>query len=149
MKSKILAEITATIARHNRAVRNLQRLYDFIDSNGHLAEAEMNELGQTVYLCPDHSDCSISVYTREELQALMTLAPKWEKSKGYSSIRYTAKVFECEDHWCGNDTKSQYTIVLHARDDALPPTCKVVEVEEVVPAQPEMKVRRTQVVCEL
>lgn len=64
----------------------------------------------------------ISVYNREDLSRLMTLAPVWAKNKNGKCIQYNAAVF-------GDDR-----VYIHAYDDALPPTCKVVKTTRHVEA---------------
>jgi len=85
---------------------------------------------------------SFNVTDREQLQDLMVLAPRWEKSEGYGgTINYKAYI---TDDLFGNDS---LLVQITAADGALPPTCKVVEKEEVVPAQPERIVKKKVVVC--
>lgn len=80
----------------------------------------------------------VDVYNREDLQKFMTLAPKWNKSSLNNGIRYFA--------WAEGNMGSVY---LNAYDAALPPTCKVVEVEEVIPAQEARTVRRQMIKCDV
>ena len=82
------------------------------------------ELDDTAKL--DLSGCIpyIYVHNRDDLQKCMTLAPKWTKSSGSKCITYYAEV-------------GAYSIYIFASDGALPPTCKVVKKETIIPAQPE------------
>ena len=66
---------------------------------------------------------TVSAHNREDLAILMTLAPKWTKTVGLNGIDYTATV----------DGES---VQINAAGDALPGTCKLVEEEYEIPAQP-------------
>jgi desulfoferrodoxin (superoxide reductase-like protein) len=78
----------------------------------------------------------IHVYNREDIARLMTLAPRWDKSKGNQCIEYRA---------CIND---DLRFALFARDGALPPTCKVQKVTRHVPAVEAHDVEEETIVCE-
>lgn len=62
--------------------------------------------------------------SRENLTALMTLAPRWSKSYQGDGIDYAAMIDGIE-------------VTLKASGEALPGTCRMVEVEVAVEAQPE------------
>lgn len=77
------------------------------------------------------------IYTkdRSDIVQLMTLAPKgkvWRKEVSGTQITYFVEL------------DSGVSITLFAADDALPPTCQVIEVDEEVPATTR-KVRK--IVC--
>lgn len=70
----------------------------------------------------------ITVKRREDIQTLMQLAPRWSKSPRDDGIDYDATV-------------DGVTFKLRAMDAALPPTCRVVEREVEVPAEPAKPAR--------
>lgn len=72
---------------------------------------------------------TINVYSRPDLQLLMQLAPKWTKTPFPEGIYYKAMV-EGEE------------ITLIAFSGALPKTCKMVEEEVILPAEPAKPERR-------
>lgn len=67
---------------------------------------------------------------RKDVEALMTLAPKWTKTRDVdgTTISYSAVV-------AGHD------VTIKASEGALPPTCKLVEEEYEVPAEPAKPAR--------
>lgn len=84
----------------------------------------INRLGPILTDRVNFSPCvyiSITVHTREDLAVLMTLAPTWSKTPNAAGIIYCATV-EGEE------------VQIHAQDEALPGTCKLVEEEYEVPA---------------
>jgi hypothetical protein len=100
-----------------------------------IADMFQNQLSADVSFSP----CcyfTIDDLTREDLQLLMTLAPKWEKTYFDQGIYYKATI---QDH----------EVTLIARANALPSTCKLVEEVQVIPAQPEKIVRRQVLKCDL
>ena len=88
------------------------------------------------------STLSISVFTREDLQAAMGLLPgMWKKSPGYDgSLEYTNSRGEY-------DTDDRVAVEITAYEDALPKTCQVVEEVVVQAAQPERTYTRKVVKC--
>lgn len=78
----------------------------------------------------------ITVYNREDLQAFLTLAPRWDKNTSGKRIRYLAKVNDIE-------------IEIFAADAALPPTCKVIVETVVVPATEERTTTVERIVCDV
>ena len=89
------------------------------------------------------ADCTINAFggtvwfttrNRDDIGALMVLAPRWIKSAESEGIRYSA-VVDGVDYW------------IEAKHGALPPTCKLVEREIVLPATPERTVKRMVVEC--
>lgn len=92
------------------------------------------ELSDSVYINSYGSSVWFTVTNREDLQKLMTLAPQWAKSNATNSIDYTASVD-------GIDVK------IAAQEDALPPTCQLVEETVTIPAQPERQEVRKVVKC--
>lgn len=106
---------------------------DFDKNSKHYAFARIlierfgDRLSESVNFSPA---CMFWVYvkTREDLQVLMELAPKWSKRNGVAFIEYTAEAEGIE-------------VALKASGAALPGTCKLVEEEyevPAVPAQPEI-----------
>ena len=112
----------------------IKYLKDEFDKNSrHYAFARIlierfgDRLSESVNISPA---CMFWVYvkTREDLQVLMELAPKWSKHNDATTIEYTAEVDGIE-------------VTLKATGAALPGTCKLVEEEydvPAVPAQPEI-----------
>lgn len=76
------------------------------------------------------------VHNRQDLQTLMKVAPKWDKTPSGKSILYQAIV-------------DNYTVCIFACDEALPPTCKVVKEERVIPAQPERTEIIERILCDV
>lgn len=70
----------------------------------------------------------LTVSKREDVQVLMKLAPMWKKSPSGTGIDYDAEVN-------GVDFKIRTT------DGALPPTCKLVERDVEIPAEPAKPAR--------
>jgi len=93
-----------------------------------IAKLYQNLLSETVYISPS-SYITIAVYNRSDLLLLMQLAPRWDKESFPSGIYYKADV---EGH----------AITIMAYSGALPPTCKMVEEEEILPAEPAKPERR-------
>lgn len=76
------------------------------------------------------------VTNREDLAALMRLAPKWQKSKIGTKIGYSATVD-------GRD------VTIYAGDSALPGTCRMVKKTREIPAQEARTEEYEELVCEL
>lgn len=84
------------------------------------------------------------VSQRSDLEQLLTLAPVgkfWKKAPQGESIVYSIDLEPADDA-----SDSIRSITIYVSGDAFPPTCKIVEVEEEVPAQPATirKVRKIQ-----
>lgn len=83
----------------------------------------------------------IHINNREDLATVMTLAPLWTKSPGSTGIDYSAVVLGVG-------------VTIKAEAAALPNTCKMVEEEYEVPAQPAVpekpatKAKRMVLKCE-
>jgi hypothetical protein len=96
------------------------------------------ELTDTCSIWTGGANVLINVYNREDLTVCMTLARQWKKQPSGSKILY----------WAEEGTALGGPIYLYASDSALPPTCKVVEEEEVIPARPEEKRTRKVIKCD-
>lgn len=131
--------ITNRLAEFTRAITELERTLECERKIAQAIEPLIPRLGDTVQLYPGGGHFLAHVYTREDLQILMTLSPVWTKVKGSSGIYYESK----ED-----DNQLKAKLTLYAQDGALPPTCRVEEIEEVEPAKPERIVKRTVVKCD-
>lgn len=68
----------------------------------------------------------VTISHREDLTVLMTLAPQWTKSEDTAGVDYAATIDGVSIH-------------IKTRGDALPPTCRVVEREVVIPEQRVMR----------
>jgi hypothetical protein len=77
-------------------------------------ECSINSYGGTMWF---------TTHQRSDIQVLLQLAPRWEKKTEGDEIRYIANV-DGVPYW------------VTARDSALPDTCKLVEREVEIPAQP-------------
>lgn len=75
------------------------------------------------------------VSTREDLQALLTLAPTWRKDKVGLYISYAAQV-------------DGFSVSIYAKEGALPGTCRTVTRIVTIPAQAERTEEVTELVCE-
>lgn len=92
------------------------------------------KFSDTVYVNPFGSSIWIQVDNREDLQYAMTLAPLWKKEYETNYIDYLTEVDGIE-------------VRIRASEGALPDTCKLVEVEEIIPANEERKVIRKVLRC--
>lgn len=88
-----------------------------------------DQLSDSVELNPYGGTWWLTVYNREDVQVLMQLAPRWEKSVRDDGIDYNAIVDGVE-----------YKI--RTKDGALPPTCRVIEREVEIPEQPAIPARK-------
>lgn len=87
-------------------------------------------------------DCVIShgtslwiwVKTREDLQRVLSIASKWDKQYDETTINYVTQIDDIH-------------VKVLAQDSAIPPTCRLEEVEVVVPAQPERTVKKKVIKC--
>lgn len=89
------------------------------------ASATINPLGGSIWF---------TVNNREDVRVLMQLAARWTKESSGSGIDYI-----------GEKDGSYYRI--QTIEGALPPTCRVVEEDVVIPAQPEKVVKKMVVKC--
>lgn len=100
--------------------------------------AEMGErLADSTGFSPSYF-IQVTTTNREDLQLLMTLAPRWSKSPSEDGITYEAEV-----------EGERFQIV--AKKAALPATCKMVEEEYELPAveaQPARKATRMVLKCD-
>ena len=101
-------------------VKRFQICENILDKLGDKLSDEVN-FSPTVYII-------IGVNNRDDLQALMTLAPLWRKEPLESGLRYVAFVD-------GEEIKLDVT------GAGLPETCKMVEEEYEIPAQPAKEAR--------
>lgn len=97
------------IAEYQFALRILETLGDRLSDECRISP------GGSLWIYPKN---------RNDMAALMTLAPRWSKSHESDRITYYADV-------------DGITIWLKAEGDALPGTCRLVEEEYEVPAEPE------------
>jgi hypothetical protein len=108
------------------------------------AEAMKKNLSEVAHLLPLLSDTAsinafggtvwFTVTTREDVQTLMQLSERWNKGADENGINY--------------ESAGDYGhFRIQTRDAALPPTCKLVEREVVMPAQPEKTVKKMVVEC--
>lgn len=86
-----------------------------------------NQLNETANLAPG-SMFWVFVDNRTDVEALMSLAPRWSKSPDGEGIDYKENV-------------DGHELTIKARTNALPPTCKLVEEEYEVPAEPAKPAR--------
>lgn len=77
----------------------------------------------------------ITVRNRDDLQSFLKLAPSWQKSTEGGRMRYGARV-------------GDYDVVIFAVNSAIPPTCKVIVEEEIIPARAEERRMVERIVCE-
>lgn len=76
-----------------------------------------------------------TVYNREDLQKLLTLAPLWKKSPSGKGIYYEAQ------------PEGGFPLRIYAYDAALPPTCKVIRETVTIPARAEYTEIVEKLVC--
>jgi len=100
----------------------------------HLLSQLEGTIDDRVYINGYGGSFHIDLYTREDLQLFMTLAPLWTKTTSGDLISYEATIYGVEFH-------------LRAHEAALPDTCKLVEEEVDIPAQPARKEKRMVVKC--
>lgn len=100
-----------------------------------IAEKFRDQLSESVIFSPS-SYLTISVDTREDLQVLMTMGSLWKKRYFGSGIYYVTEI-----------NNEEVTLIAH--EGALPETCKVVEEEQVIAAQPEQRITRKVIKCDL
>lgn len=111
-------------------------LSDITRAGNYLREQLKSHEGGMQRVLPvlDHlsADCTLNAFggnywfttkSREDVVLLMTLAQRWTKVSDGTAIRYRA-VTDGTEYW------------ITAQDGALPPTCKLVEEEVEIPAQP-------------
>jgi hypothetical protein len=79
---------------------------------------------------------SISVHSREDLSALMELAPKWTKNKAGKAIGYAAEI-------------GGKTFTIFAYDSALPKTCRTIVKTVIRSARPAYEETYEEVVCDV
>jgi hypothetical protein len=95
------------------------------------------EFDEAVHCNPMGGSCWIYVYNRDDLKTALSLAKggqTWRKSIESGSIRYISTIDSID-----------FSIFAH--DAALPPTCKVVEEEYFIEAQPARIGKRSVVKC--
>jgi hypothetical protein len=83
------------------------------------------ELSDTCTCLPSSRNWWITTESRDDVVKLMTLASSgeiWRKATQGGQITYSTL------------RDDGISITIYAKDNALPPTCKVIEVEETVPA---------------
>jgi len=86
------------------------------------------QLSDSVDFNPYGGTFWFTVSNREDVQVLMQLAPIWSKKTWEGGIDYDAEV-------------DGVSYKIRAADGALPPTCKLVEKEVEIPAQPATPAR--------
>jgi len=97
---------------------------------------EALELSDTCTCQPSSRNWWITTESRDDVVKLMTLASPgeiWRKNVQGGQITYSTL------------RDDGISITIYARDNALPPTCKVIEVEETVPAYTRMV---SKIVCD-
>lgn len=72
------------------------------------------------------------VTNRDDLRDLLSLCPVWDKVPTGTGFHYIAKY-------------NEVTIYINAIEDALPPTCRIITEEVLVP---EHTTKRTRIVCD-
>lgn len=94
------------------------------------------EFSNSVQISPYGGSLWITVNNREDLMAALSISngEQWRKDSSDAAITY---------HW----DNVGYPVSIYAQNDAIPPTCKVIEVDEVIPAQPERIVKRKKIQC--
>ena len=130
--------VTNRLDAFTRAVASLEKQLEAERAIAQAVGPLIPRLNDSVQFYPGGGHFLAYVYTREDLQVLMTLSPVWTKISGSRGIYY-------ESHVDDNQLKAKLT--LYAQDGALPLTCKVEEITEVEPAKPERTVTRTIVKC--
>lgn len=130
--------VTNRLAEFQHTIAELERTLECERKIAQAIEPLIPRLGDTVRFYPGGGHFLAYVYTREDLQILMTLSPVWTKVNGSSGIYYESRV---------NDNQLKAKLTLYAQDGALPPTCKVETIVEVEPAIPERTITRTVVKC--
>lgn len=94
----------------------------------------VSQLSPSCDLNPYGGTFWFTVSNREDVQVLMQIAPRWSKSTHDSGIDYDARV-------------DGVYYKIRTVDAALPPTCKLVEREVEIPAEPAKIVKRMVVEC--
>jgi len=97
-----------------------------------------DKLSESCYISPSYI-VEVSVYNRDDLTHMMTLAPMWKKEYENTYIRYNAEINGCD-------------LVLKAYDAALPATCTEVEEDLTIPeviAQPSRIIKVKKIKCNL
>lgn len=136
MNTKLFAEPLKNIKQLKVAISKAKKVASWLAAHRGL----LSQLGEDVTLNSSGSSLWFTVHTREDLSLLLTLAPQWTKETGLmdsASIDYTASLKDGDF----------YGIRIHAFEGALPPTCKLVEVEVEEPARPARLVKKMVVQC--
>jgi len=81
--------------------------------------------------------CYINIHNRTDLQTLLKLAPKWDKSPSGKAIQYY------------NNNVNGESVYIFAYDAALPPTCKVIREEKIIPARGEYIEVTERILCDV
>jgi len=101
--------------------------------------AKLQELNEEIHIsiCGDHIDFDNP--TRAQAVKLMThlAVGKWHKEEGPSQDTI---------NYIHDGAGSGVKLRLYAAEP--PPSCRIVEVEEIIPAQPEQIVKRRKLVCQ-
>ena len=130
MSSKTVSDMLDAVRYQADSLASLARdTAEAIDALSHLT------LSDSCRCNPSSRSWWIHTKDRSDIVQLMTLAPKgkvWRKEVSGAQITYFVQL------------DSGVSITLYAADDALPPTCQVIEVDEEVPATTR-KVRK--IVC--
>lgn len=77
----------------------------------------------------------LTVDNREDLQKCLSIGQLWKKSNSSTEIHYS---------WTD---PNGYIWTIHAKDAALPATCKVVTEEVLIPARPAYYEKREKITC--
>ncbi len=129
-----IAESSAFGAALKRAADYAKAHTDAIAKGGARLARIAGQLSESVDFNPYGGTFWFTVSNRADVQVLMQLAPGWDKKTWDGGIDYDAEV----DGVC-------YKI--RAADGALPPTCKLVEKEVEIPAQPARIEKRMVIEC--
>lgn len=105
-----------------RRLALMEVLLNTIDTESLSDDVTFNAFGGSMW---------ISLKSRADLEILFRLAERWDKKDDADCIRYSATVMDVE-------------FVIRAYDNALPPTCRVVEEQIAIPARMETRKR---IVC--
>ncbi len=124
MTNKITQAITDTHEYQQNSVKELiKQTFTLAALRTKLIALE-SQLSDTVDVNLYGTSYWFTVTSREDLVVLLTLAPTWKKSNGSLGIDYNAEVDGAQ-------------IFVKTRDEALPPTCRVVKKTITVPEHTE------------
>ncbi len=124
---QIRTKIDEVISYHRADVKRRLAIVEFIEKHRSIFEEHL--------VAPTHYPQSVDIDnpSREDALALMkAFGGKWTKNVNGVNVDYWQKIGDA---------------IVRLWSTPPPPSCRVVEVEEIVPAKPEEKVIRKRLVC--